>query len=174
MRLDKIEARDAGDGRFWLVLHEPGCVPERKGPWPDHLFRATLREFLAARPTAYVTVLTVDDGEPHVQHGPEALQMADARSMSVGSRHNAQTRAAHAPRHAALAAQALPVVWRMARAGKNITLFPADPTSGNAVISPEDPEAGCYWTLIGQGPDEQQNALGELIRGFLNTGEEPA
>lgn len=86
----------SGVGRFWLIVHEPGCVPERKGPWLNTGFKEVLRDFINARPTAYLTVLTVgEDGVPHVQHGPEALQMADGRSMSVGRKHNARTLAAH-------------------------------------------------------------------------------
>lgn len=89
---------------FWLVLREPGSVPQRKGPWPRSRVRAVLREFITARPTAYIDVLTIGSDGPSVQHGPELLQMLDGRSIGVGRRHNARTRAAHAPCHAALAA----------------------------------------------------------------------
>jgi hypothetical protein len=84
------------EARFWLIVHEPGKVPDRKGPWLHTGFREVMRDFIGAYPTAYLTVLTVDaDGTPWVQHGPEALQMADGRSMSVGRKHNARTLAAH-------------------------------------------------------------------------------
>lgn len=90
------------DGRFWLIVHEPGKVPDRKGSWPRSQLPQIMREFIAARPTAYLTVLTVGaDGSPDVQHGPEALQMADGRSMRTGSAHNARTFAAHCPTAAA-------------------------------------------------------------------------
>jgi hypothetical protein len=59
-------------------------------------------------------------------------------------------------------------LWRTARVGKNITVSLADPENGNAVISPEEPERGCYWTLIGAGPEDHQNALAELICSALN------
>lgn len=86
----------SGEGRFWLIVHEPGNVPDRKGSWPRSQLPQIMREFIDARPNAYLTVLTVGaDGTPDVQHGPEALQMADGRSMSVGSKHNARTKAAH-------------------------------------------------------------------------------
>lgn len=94
------EPRPAGDlreaeGRFWLIVREPGMVPERKGSWPHRDTAKVLREFIAARPRAFLDVLTIgSDGTPDVQHGPEALQMADARSMSTGSKHNARVRAA--------------------------------------------------------------------------------
>jgi hypothetical protein len=89
--------------RFWLTLQEPGCVPERKGPWLNTGMAVILREFMEARPTAYINILTVNDaGEPQIEHGPEWLQMLDGRSMGTGRRHNEQTRAAHADSHAAL------------------------------------------------------------------------
>lgn len=89
--------------RFWLVLHEPGCVPERKGPWPLTMAAQTLREFIKARPKAYIDFLTIGHDGPDVEHGPEVLQMLDGRSMSVGRAHNQRTREAHAEHHAALA-----------------------------------------------------------------------
>jgi len=83
--------------RFWLVLQEPGRVPERKGPWLRTGMAPILRDFMKLRPTAYIHVLTVDDfGEPWVEHGPEALQILDARSMGTGKKHNERVRAAHA------------------------------------------------------------------------------
>lgn len=95
------EPRPAGDlrgalaDRFWLIVREPGMVPDRKGPWPHRDTAKVMREFIAARPRAFLDVLTIGpDGTPDVQHGPEALQMADARSMTVGSKHNARVRAA--------------------------------------------------------------------------------
>jgi hypothetical protein len=82
--------------RFWLVVHEVGLVPQRKGPWPKRMTASVLREFIAANPTAYLHVLTVDgDGVPDVEHGAEVLQMLDGRSMNVGRKHNARCKAAH-------------------------------------------------------------------------------
>lgn len=85
------------EDRFWLSLREPGCVPVRKGPWHRSAMAKVLREFIAARPTAYIDVITVGfDGSPEVQHGPEALQMRDGRSMRTASRHNDRVRKAEA------------------------------------------------------------------------------
>jgi hypothetical protein len=93
------------EARFWLIVHEPGKVPDRKGSWPRSQLPQIMREFIAARPNAYLTVLTVGaDGSPDVQHGPEALQMADGRSMRTGSTHNARTLAAHTEALATVAA----------------------------------------------------------------------
>jgi hypothetical protein len=84
------------DNRFWLIVHEPGLVPVRKGPWLNTGMAPVLRDFIAAYPTAYLHVLTIGpDGTPYVDHGPEQLQMLDGRSMSVGRKHNARTLAAH-------------------------------------------------------------------------------
>lgn len=93
--MDKLIGRNSK--RFWLVLQEPRRVPERKGPWLKTGMATILREFMAARPSAYIHVLTVDEtGEPHVEHGPETLQMIDGRSMTTGAKHNASVQAAHA------------------------------------------------------------------------------
>jgi hypothetical protein len=91
------ERAKAMEDRFWLVLQEPGRIPERKGPWKHSETARILREFMAARPTAYIHVLTLgDDGTPHVDHGPEVLQTIDGRSMSTGRAHNQRVRKAHA------------------------------------------------------------------------------
>ena len=83
--------------RFWLSLREPGCVPDRKGPWPIADTAKVLREFIAARPTAYIDYITLDTfGHPQIEHGPEVLQRTDGRSMSVGRKHNSRVREAEA------------------------------------------------------------------------------
>ena len=46
--------QDQHEGRFWLELREPRCVPERKGSWPLAQLAKILREFMAARPEAYI------------------------------------------------------------------------------------------------------------------------
>lgn len=85
------------DQTFWLSLREPGCIPQRKGPWAIAKTVEILREFIAGRPTAYIDYITVDSsGCPEIQHGPEVLQMADGRSMSTGRKHNQRVREAEA------------------------------------------------------------------------------
>ena len=92
----KDETADAlRDNRFWLIVHEPGLVPVRKGPWNSTEMAQVMREFIAAKPTAYLHVLTTGYDGPWVDHGPEALQMLDGRSMGVGRKHNERTKAAH-------------------------------------------------------------------------------
>jgi hypothetical protein len=87
---------DVVEKRFWLVLQEPRRVPERKGPWPYSQVTKVLREFMDARPTAYIHVLTLDcAGEPWVDHGPEVLQIMDGRSMNTGRKHNGRVAEAH-------------------------------------------------------------------------------
>jgi hypothetical protein len=102
---DGVVAPVEVERRFWLIVHEPGKVPDRKGSWPRSQLPQIMREFISFRPNAYLTVLTVgSDGSPDVQHGPEALQMADGRSMRTGSNHNARTLAAHTEALATVAA----------------------------------------------------------------------
>lgn len=83
--------------RAWLILREPGCVPERKGPFPTRTIAKTLREFMAARPGALIDVLTTE-GSPDIEDGTQALEIADGRSASVARRHRETTRAAFAAR----------------------------------------------------------------------------
>lgn len=81
--------------RFWLIIREPGTIPNRKGPFKITDTAKVLREFMAANPNAFIDYLTVTpDGEPYVDHGPQVLQMADGRSMSVGRKHNERVKAA--------------------------------------------------------------------------------
>lgn len=89
------EAERRHEGKFWIELREPGRVPERKGEFPIPGMSKILREFMDARPTAFLTVVTIGYTGPDFQHGPEALQMADARSMERGRKHNARVREAH-------------------------------------------------------------------------------
>jgi hypothetical protein len=81
---------------FWLVLHEPGCVPERKGPWPKSRSCDVLREFMRARPRALIDYLWMEPDGPQVEHGPAWLSMLDGRSRPFVKRHNANVRAAFA------------------------------------------------------------------------------
>lgn len=90
------------EGKFWLELREPRRVPERKGPWSSGMVATVLREFMAARPSAYITVVTIDANGPSFADGPETLQMADGRSMSTGAKHIRRTAEAHADARAAL------------------------------------------------------------------------
>lgn len=80
--------------RVWFILREPGCVPQRKGPFRHEQVKAFLRSLLSERPTALVTVLRISDGEPDVQDGPECLEMIDGRLRSIAARHRETTKAA--------------------------------------------------------------------------------
>jgi hypothetical protein len=80
--------------RFWLIIREPGMVPDCKGPFKITDTAKVLPEFMAANPHAFIDYLTVTrDGEPYVDHGPQVLQMTDGRSMAVGRRHNERVKA---------------------------------------------------------------------------------
>jgi hypothetical protein len=93
--IERLKAYTPESDRFWLEVREPGKAPERKGSWPSRLLASMLREAIAARPEAYITVLRLSHDGPQIQDGAEALQMADARSMSVGAKHMKRTREAH-------------------------------------------------------------------------------
>ena len=80
----------------WLILREPGRVPQIKGPFHARTFAATLREVMKARPSAFITVLTWHHYGPHVEDGPEALEIIDRRSASTAKRHRQSTAAAFA------------------------------------------------------------------------------
>lgn len=76
------------EDKFWLTLREPGMVPDRKGPWAKEKSKEILREFIKARPTAYIDYITIGEDGPQIEHGPEVLQILDARSMIVGTKQN--------------------------------------------------------------------------------------
>lgn len=102
-------AEKAEDDRVWVIIRDVGCVPDRKGPFRRDTILPFLREAFAARPGSYIDVLTISDGVPDIQHGPEYLQQADGRSMSVGRRHNASINAAEA----SLAHGGVPEGWKL-------------------------------------------------------------
>jgi hypothetical protein len=84
----EAKRESVAQGRFWIIVRDPGCVPDMKGPWPIAVMAKTLREFMDARPTSLLTVLTIsEDGCPSVQDAPECLMMLDGRSMSRSSKH---------------------------------------------------------------------------------------
>jgi hypothetical protein len=147
-------AEPAGEeDSFWLVLREPGTLPERKGPWKGagQQMARTLREFIAARPTAYIDVLTWSPGYgPLVRHGPDVLQMLDGRSMSVGRRHNARTRAAHADHHVA----PCPLAWLAENESCELSFDYGDADDdgkGWCVHRVNGGRNDREWTLIGSG-----------------------
>ncbi|WP_243368906.1 hypothetical protein [Microvirga solisilvae] len=84
-----------GPERFWLILREPRCVPELKGPFLVGTQAQTLREFMKARPQAFITVLWFDEYcGPMVEDGPAWLMVLDRRSRSTALKHIDSTRAA--------------------------------------------------------------------------------
>lgn len=164
------QPREGETGRFWLIVREPGMVPDRKGPWPHRDTAKVLREFIAARPRAFLDVLTVDaGGTPWVEHGPQTLQIADGRSMSVGRKHNARVRAAaeealtqRPPEQAG----AVPVGWK---------LVPIDPTKEivdamEAVEHPNNHAAfycDLYAAMLSAAPTPPDAGPGEIPAGMV-------
>ncbi|PSJ60803.1 hypothetical protein [Pseudaminobacter soli (ex Li et al. 2025)] len=84
------------DNRFWLELREPNRVPQRKGPFLKSRTAEVLREFMDARPTAFISVVTVDHDGPLFEDAPECLMIADGRSKARALRHIQSSKAAHA------------------------------------------------------------------------------
>ncbi len=90
------QSKGAGTRSDWIIIRDPGCVPDQKGPFLPTQVAGFLREVFAARPTSLVEVITVHDGgkQISVQDGPQCLMMIDGRSTSVALRHIKQCRAA--------------------------------------------------------------------------------
>lgn len=81
---------------FWLYLRKPGNVPERKGPFRHADTKATLREFIAARPGEFITVVTLCHDGPHFEDGPQVLEILDGRSRGKAEKHRNSIDAAFA------------------------------------------------------------------------------
>lgn len=79
--------------RFWMLVRDPGCVPERKGPYLKVDTAARIREFMRARPFSFLSILTIDQsGRPLIEDAPEVLQTLDGRSVGFASKHIARLR----------------------------------------------------------------------------------
>ena len=76
----------------WIIIRDPGCVPDLKGPFPNHLLKQYLREALEARMGSFVTVATVEDDNLRVEDGPQYLEIMDNRFRSLARRHRYSTR----------------------------------------------------------------------------------
>ena len=61
-----------------------------------------------------------------------------------------------------------PVAETAGGIGRNITFSPFDLETGNAVVSPQEPD-GPYWTLIAQGGEAEQNRIAAEIVRRLNS-----
>ena len=78
----------------WIILREPGRVPELKGPLARSGLKAFLFELTEVRPQAFITVLTMYESGPSVQDGPECLEMIDRRYSKRAARHRQNTKLA--------------------------------------------------------------------------------
>lgn len=76
----------------WIIIRDPSCVPDRKGPFPDHLVKQFLREALEARMGSFVTVATINGTDLSVEDGPQYLEIMDGRFRSLARRHRESTR----------------------------------------------------------------------------------
>lgn len=78
----------------WIIVTDPGCVPQRKGPIRDgrHLVEF-LRELMEGRPTSHLIVARIDGDQLHVEDGTQALEIADGRSAPTARKHRDRLRA---------------------------------------------------------------------------------
>lgn len=81
----------------WVVIRDPGCVPDLKGPFLDSQIADFLREVFKHRQQSFVEVVTVHDSGIDVQDGPEALDVIDGRSAPVARAHRKRLSAPPAP-----------------------------------------------------------------------------
>lgn len=87
------DAAASNDRAFnnWVVIRDPGCVPDLKGPFRPVQVAPFLREVFECRPRSFVEVLTVTHGGiVSVQDGPECLEMTDGRSAPIARKHRAR------------------------------------------------------------------------------------
>lgn len=75
----------------WFIVRDPGCYPQRKGPFTQQQVKPFLLELMEARPTSFIEIVTIHDGEIDVQDGPEALEQIDGR-YAARARNNREQR----------------------------------------------------------------------------------
>lgn len=65
--------------RRWIIVQEPGCIPEKKGHFPYERLEGFLRELIACRPagTQYTIVSLTWDFDIWVESGREYLTMCE-------------------------------------------------------------------------------------------------
>lgn len=79
---------------FWVIVTDPGCVPERKGPVADvNQLAAMLRELMDARPLSHLIVARIDGDQLYVDDGTQALELIDGRSAPKARRHRERLQA---------------------------------------------------------------------------------
>lgn len=75
----------------WIIVTDPGCVPERKGPIVDRKHLVTfLRELMAGRPHSHLIVARICGRELYVDDATQILEMTDARSAPTARKHRAR------------------------------------------------------------------------------------
>lgn len=154
--------------KVWDVAHD--LLAKHAAPSPEPM-QADLRETIARivdpetfALIAHYTGIDRFDGLTPEQREPSVFQAYPELETN--------RRVAYTDADAILAAmQAKAEPWR--RIGFNITMSPFDADTGNAVISPDEPE-GPYWTLIAQGGEDEQNAIGDEIVRRLNANPSPS
>lgn len=75
----------------WIIVTDPGCVPDRKGPIRDRKHLGDfLRELMAARPKSHLIVARIAGDQLHVDDATQILEMIDRRSAPTARKHRAR------------------------------------------------------------------------------------
>lgn len=83
--------------RHWVIITDPGCVPDRKGPFlTGAQLKRFLREAIAGRPYSHLIVISCAD-DPVVEDGTQCLEMLDARSFPTTRKHRARLHSIRLP-----------------------------------------------------------------------------
>jgi hypothetical protein len=83
------EPLDREDSRIWVLVRDPGCVLDCKGPFYPSIL-GFIRELMAARPYSQIDVLTFAHGMPSVEDAGQYLQSRDGRSRPIVLAHYAR------------------------------------------------------------------------------------
>lgn len=102
------------DRHFWVLVRDPGCVTERKGPFSSQALPTFLRDLFQTRPFSLVDVLHWGPDGPSVTDGPQALMVEDWPSADVAR--NQINRLEEA--HERSATHASPIAWLASAASR--------------------------------------------------------
>ena len=78
---------------FWIIVADPGCVPERRGPIRNvNELAMSLRQLMDDRPWSHLIVARIDGDQLYLEDGTQALELIDGRSAPIARRHRERLR----------------------------------------------------------------------------------